>query len=351
MERQQNLHEPEITNNFLVQAKEEGAISRYKNRRTMPSIAFNLNVTAIYFGTYLDQSDIARMAGVSRQAVNQIIKRTISGIWSESSWSLKERFGQIPPATKNPSISRERMPEILKERFAESKNTSKKISATLKKYQTSKKAQFRQNKRDTWDRIKRIIETSDDEAQVQKSLDILDYNHAQALSRDEKYFSTFTQAFGHRPINFSSSIYDQLRFAGIPVLRRKNQVLRETNSLATSYHIPNRFIERVIEYLKTTPLEKAITSKVIQIAGSQEVPKPTTNDFLKTTNYKYVFGGKLRINTMRLAKLKIDREKLFSDCPIPVFYYKNHGYFVNSQNYEGLQKFLKIRLEKLGYFQ
>lgn len=338
MERRTNPYAPEIIHNFLQDAQKDGAIKRFresKSRRCQKPyfnpISRQLNTIAIVSGTLLYQSEIARMKHITPQAVNRVIRRGFAGIWQNGTPELQTKY----PLSSLKIYKQKQVNTYRATVEAQKENASRKES--------------RQKQQNANRVITRVIEKSVDKELIQKALDILPLYFAEKLARNENGpFISFYQTLKHSPQWKAEKTFDELKKAGIPVIR----ILRgktEQNAPIVNYYVVKRFKNRAIEHLAQSPLKDDTKSKVEQISGPTSTSIPSTYEFARLTTHKKV---RSLIPDVWPKNLKgISYGEIYADCPVPIFQYRTKDrtmYIFPKEKEPEVKEYLKKRLEELG---
>lgn len=344
MERRTNPYLPEIIHNFLQDAKKDGAIKRFrksKGRRCQKPyinpISRQLNAIAIFSGTPLTQTDIARIQHTSPQAVSRAVNTGLKRIWKKGSPELQANY---PFATL----------KVLKSKRASTRRvTSATVEIASRKLKNQKQKEKRQEQIDAIVAITNIIENSQDNQLVQKALDILPRYQAEKLAQQENSpFLSLSKTLHHQPKWKSEKTYETLKDAGVPVLRlMRGQSKRKTPIV--NYYVVKRYAKEAVECLAQSPLKDDTKSKVEQISGQAPSASPSTYEFSMLRKHKKV---RSLIPDVWPKNLKgISYGEIYADCPIPIFQYstKNRTVYIFPKEKEPeVKEYLKKRLEELG---
>lgn len=344
MERRTNPYAPEIIHNFLQDAIKDGAIKRFrksKGRRCkkpyINPISRQLNAVAIFVGTPLTQTDIARIQHTSPQAVSRAVNTGLKRIWQNGSPELQANY---PFATL----------KVLKSKSASARRiTPATMETASRKLKNQKQKEKRQNHIDAIVAITNIIENSEDKELTQNAVDILTRYLAEKLAQKENSpFISLSKALHHQPRWKSEKVYHALKKAGIPVMKLFRGQSKQKVQII-NYYVVKRFANEALEYLAQSPLKNDFKSKVEQIAGPASSSVPSTYEFSHPKKHKKI---RSLIHGIRLSDMKgVSHRELLENSPVPVFRYptKTAFLYIFPKDKEAeLKEFLEKRLKELG---
>ncbi len=369
MERETG-HNAQASTQFLAEAQVDGAIARFRNKnRNRPNTTRDLNILAIYRGTYLNKFDLARQYGLTRERVRQVLRRTSVGIWRQASDELREKYprdsvdltrdskennrkkASTNLATRIQSMEAEDLPlKTILMQLNITHTQFRGIKRAVNAAEKSRKHEISQAKKGKQTELLNTIRQSQDRVEVKKALDSLSQSALFRLAHLETSpivpLSTF---FDLKPTrNGAKSIYFILRAQDFPVRRvRQNRPKQRI----CYYFSVDRFRQAALDALEEEDALELVTSKVTQVCGPS-AQLPATTEFSRPTSYIRVFSNefKRRIAPVRLKKMGLTHRDILTGCPVPVFgYQKGFGsYITKTADITKLQQFLNTRLQELG---
>lgn len=348
------------TQQFLLEAIAEGGHLKTPDKSNDQAWARKRNVLGIYYGTSATQQEIGGMLRLpgkdKRQRVQQLLRRGIRQLRENGSDELKVRY-PLPEiqigaskgsAEEHSRKSGGKLAEVKalfaqRESFAEIAKHTGKSQAYVRRWLRKSRLIPESNAQKT----KRFLEKLTEEIRVAGTdhdikgifLKMRGFNQRKFVQRHRELFLSIQNLARQLGFRFAGqelkSFTQVLTDAQIPFLQynRKIKTGRNSGLVQTYYYLLAIQVPEVAGvFMRAPQLESFRKLKSWRQVAGPTVDLPSTNNLLHRRGYRAFLN--------EISTLGVKKKKLFCDCPVPVFMYRD-SYIVHESDFETLIDYAK----------
>lgn len=341
------------TQQFLLEAIAEGAHLKTPERSNDQAWARKLNVLRIYYGTSATQYQIGEMLGLpgkdKRQRVQQLLSKGILQLWNNCSGEVKARHPRAEIKLRASKRSAEDRSRIRGGKLAEVKalfmqgESLEEIAKQTGKTIAYVKHQLRKSSlvpESNYERTKRLLDAIRVAASNEEIKQIFEQIKDKTFAQSHReLFVPIKNLAGQIGFRFDprelKDFVKVLKDADIPYLSLNIEIRsgKKTGEILKYYFVLARQVPEVAGvFLNTRELEKFRQLKSLRQVAGPRVDLPSTNSLKHRRGYK--------VFLKEISTLGVNKEKLFSDCPVPVFRC-SESYIVHESDFETLIDYAK----------